>query len=64
MSAIIAKSVKKTPINKSIFMTQKVKNYTDEEKSAILLRFSHPAIFGKGKVLGDIISPLCKEVDE
>jgi len=62
MSKVITKSVQKTPISKSVFAEEKY--LSKEEFERIALRFSHPAIFGKGKILGDIISPLYKEVDE
>jgi hypothetical protein len=55
-------------INKSVIMARKVRNYTDEEKREMLreigAKFCHPSIFGKGRVLGDIVSPLYREIDE
>ncbi|MCL2845451.1 MAG: hypothetical protein FWE23_08385 [Chitinivibrionia bacterium] len=65
MEAITIKPSKTSAkINKSIIITRNVKNYTDKERDKILRGFCHPAILGKGRVLGDIVSPLYKEIDE
>jgi hypothetical protein len=65
METIMVKPSKTSAkINKSVIMTRNIKNYTDEERDKILRGFCHPAILGKGKVLGDIVSPLYKEIDE
>ena len=62
MSVISVKSVKNSVINKSEIKVKKVKDYTDEERKKIALKFINPEIYGKGKILGDIVSPLYKEV--
>jgi hypothetical protein len=58
-------SVKNSVINKSEIKVKKVKDYTDEERKKILSKFfDYETLgkFGKGKILGDIVSPLYKEV--
>ena len=65
MSVVSITSVKKPTINKSEIKVKNVKDYTDEERKKILSKFfDYETLgkFGKGRVLGDIISPLYKEV--
>ena len=64
MSVVLIKSVKKPTINKSEIKVKNVKDYTDEERKKIALKFINPEIYGRGKILGDIVSPLYRAIDE
>ena len=65
MRTVAIKPTEKSEINKSVIGARKARHYTRAELiKRIQVKFLNPEILGKGKVLGDIVSPLYKEVDE